>query len=245
MFYFEDFNGKKVLKSSLLNEVEHFFTTRDFILTTGEREELKDLTEENRTFLCSKLGIPRQNLICAKQTHSDNICSYEGSTNFFDNCDALISNKTNTAIILNFADCVPIILFDETKKIAAVVHAGWRGTAQKILSKTIEKFEEDFGSAPSDIIAAIGPSIGKCCFETRKEAFEQLINEDTKQFCSFDKEKNKYYIDLKQLNKKQLLDNGVVKIDVSDYCTCCMSDIFFSYRKEKGKTARHSAIIKL
>lgn len=245
MFYFEDFYGKKVLKSTLLSGIEHFFTTRDFVLTAGELTELQDLTIKNRNLLCDYLNITQDRLYKVKQTHSTNISLVKEYTNFYDDCDALITNIENSAAILNFADCTPIILYDEKNNAASIVHAGWRGTAGEILKKTVIRMQEEFDSKPEEIVAAIGPAIGKCCFSTDEDVFDKLIKDKDENIYSYDTETNKYHIDLKLLNKKQLLDTGVVKIDVCDYCTSCMSNIFFSYRKESGKTARHSAIIKL
>lgn len=248
MFYFEDFFGKKVLKSSILEGLNHFFTTRDFILTAGECSELEEITNQNRNYLCKKLEIERKNLITVKQTHSDNINVVEPEINFYDNCDSLITDNENSALILNFADCVPIILYDSQNNAASIVHAGWRGTANEIVKKTVLKMVETFNSKPEFIKAAIGPSIGKCCFATEKDAFDKLIKKEKSNSSNahnYDEKEKKYHIDLKLLNKIQLLDTGLVEIDICDYCTSCMSDIFFSYRKESGKTARHSAIIKL
>ena len=145
---------------------------------------------------------------------------------------------------MNFADCVPIILYDKSINVGAIVHAGWRGTAQQIATKTIKILTDTFNTQPKNIVALIGPSIGQCCFETGEDAYSQLITEDKyKEFCK--KVEDKYFIDLKQLNNQQLLDCGLIEIDICDYCTCCMSDIFFSYRKENGITARHSAVVKI
>lgn len=248
MFYFDDFFGKKVLKSSSLDDLEHFFTTRDFILTPGERVELVEEANQNRNYLCEKLNIERKNLVTVKQTHSDNIEIFNSEINFYDNCDSLITCIEDSALILNFADCVPIILFDDKNNVASVIHAGWRGTQSEIVKKTVIKMTENFDSKPEFIRAAIGPCIGQCCFSTDKDVFEKLVQPDKvndTNLYSYDKDNDKYCIDLKQLNKIQLLDTGVEKIDICDYCTSCMSDIFFSYRKESGKTARHSAIVKL
>lgn len=247
MFYFDDFFGKKVLKSDLLEGVEHFFTTRDFILTPGECVEFQDLATQNRDYLCKNFNIEFKNLITSKQIHSDNIIIADSQTNFYDNCDSLITDIENTALLLNFADCVPIILFDSKNNVASVVHAGWRGTANEIVKKTVLKMIDIFNSEPKFIKAVIGPCIGKCCFSTDKDVFDKLVKDPVQEESaySYNEKQNKYNIDLKLLNKKQLLDTGVVEIDVSDYCTSCMSDIFFSYRKESGRTARHSAIIKL
>lgn len=242
MFYFDDFYGKKVLKSSLLRDKDCFFTTREFVLTPADRTDLTDIARNNRTFLCEKFDC--DNLKTAKQVHGDNIEIIKSDTDFYDNTDALISNVSNTVMIMNFADCVPIILFSKRDNTGAIVHAGWRGTAAEIVYKTVNKMKTELNINPKDIIALIGPSIGKCCFETHSDAFEQLIK--NKAVTSLYEEKNgKYFIDLKMINRNQLINADVENIDTCNYCTCCMSDIFFSYRKENGITARHSAVVKI
>ena len=141
---------------------------------------------------------------------------------------------------MNFADCVPIILYNKKENIGGIVHAGWRGTAQKIVEKAIKEFNTN----PTDITALIGPSIGKCCFETHEDVFNKLI-ENKLETELYTKKDDKYFIDLKKINYNQLKKMGVEEIDICSYCTCCMSDIFFSYRKELGLTARHSAIVQI
>lgn len=237
MFYFDNFYGKKILKSTLIEDIDCFFTTRDFVLTPSNRDDLINEAEKNRKLLEEKLGCK---ITTCKQTHSDNIALLENNKYLYENTDAIITNKDNSLILLNFADCVPIILYSKEYKTAAVVHAGWRGTASKIVKKTVEKMDID----TKTITALIGPAIGKCCFETAEDVFNQLIN-DKEETNLYEKKNNKYFIDLKQINYNQLTETGVKNIDICSYCTCCMSDIFFSYRKENGITARHSAIIKI
>lgn len=237
MFYFDDFYGKKVLKSTFLSDYDCFFTTRDFVLTPANRDDLIEEAKLNRQFLEKKLN---NKITSAKQIHSDNIAKINKENNYYEDTDALISDIENSILLMNFADCVPIILYSKKNNIGAIVHAGWRGTQQEILRKTVEKMN----ISPENITALIGPSIGKCCFETDKEVFEKLIN-DKNQTDLYEEKNNKFFIDLKKINYKQLTKIGVIDIDVCSYCTCCMSDIFFSYRKEKGITARHSAIVKI
>ena len=234
MFYFDDFYGKKILKSTLLSDYDCFFTTRDFILTAANRTDLCEIAEKNRTFLKEKLNVP--NITTAKQTHSSNVRIIEKNNYLYDDTDALITNKTNSLLLMNFADCVPIILFSKKDNTGAIVHAGWRGTEAEILRKTVTKMQKELNINPKNIIALIGPSIGKCCFETDEDVFLKLIKDNTKKYL-YEKKYSKYYIELQEL--------GVENIDICSYCTCCMSDIFFSYRKENGITARHSAIIKI
>lgn len=249
MFYFTDFYGKKILKSTLLNEIEHFFTTKEFMLTEGELPEKSYEAQENRRFLCGKLSVPIESIKTAKQIHSANTEIVCEDINIYENCDALVSSIENSLMLLNFADCVPIILFDNKNNIASVVHAGWRGTANKIAQESVEVMKEKFNSKPENIKAAIGPSIGECCFAVDENVYSQLVKssltKDIDKIYRYDSHCDKYYIDLKNLNKIQLLDKGLFEIDVCGYCTSCMSDIFFSYRKENGKTARHSAVVKL
>ena len=242
MFYFDDFYGKKILKSSLLKDFDCFFTTREFVLTAAQREDLNEEAGNNRKLLLEKTGC--NEIYTAKQIHSTNVSIVENNKYFYDETDALISNIPNSIMLLNFADCVPIILFSPKYNVGAVVHAGWRGTASNIAFLTAKKMISDLNIEARNIIALIGPSIGKCCFETDFDVFDKLISEKENKIL-YEKRNNKYFIDLKLLNKNQLKKAGIQNIDMCDYCTCCMSDIFFSYRKEKGLTARHSAIVKI
>ncbi len=242
MFFFDFFLGKKVLKSSLLEGVEHFFTTREFPLTKGDREDLSEETEINRKKLIEEFKI--KSLKTAKQTHSEHISVVKEGQDFYDDTDALISNLENSTMILNFADCTPIILYSYKDNAGALVHAGWRGTEKEIVYKTVLKMKEEFNVLPENLTAVIGPSIGIECFEVSEDVFNKLIKPNYPENTYKIKDR-KFYCDLKQINKFQMESAGVVKIDTTNYCTSCFSDIFFSYRKENGKTARHSSILKI
>lgn len=244
MFRLEKFMGRRVLKSSLLesDDIIAFFTTRDLPLKTAERDDLTSEVENNKKLLTNELRIPLETLFIPVQTHSDNIEIIDLKKPAYPDCDALITNQPNIAIALNFADCVPIILYDPVKKVIGISHAGWKGTAKQIAPKTVEKMVNEFNSNPKDIIAAIGPAIGKCCFEAGEYVLEELGK--TIEKCPAEAISNTH-ADLKLINKLQLLAMGVEKIDLCEYCTSCQSELFFSYRREQGKTARHSAVIML
>lgn len=238
--------GKRVLTSSLFDgekDVYAFFTTRDLPLKPGERENLTTEVENNKKLICKGFNIPEENLIIPVQTHSTNVGIIQApfSSQIFENTDALITEEKNIAIALNFADCVPIIFYDPIKKISAIAHAGWRGTASKIAVKTVKKMVKKFNCKPKDIIALIGASIGRCCFEVKEDVKEKLLQTvgESQKSLVYDN----MHIDLKLINKLQIQSCGVVKIDVSEDCTCCKNGLYFSYRKEKGNTARHSAVI--
>ena len=203
---------------------EHFFTTRSLIV------------KENIDIIANYFNISRENIIHPHQIHSDNI-EYVTDKKEYPDCDALILNKRNYAIYLNFADCTPVILYDKKQNIAAISHAGWRGTALKIAPKTVKKMN----SNPVDIIALIGPCISFNCFETYDEAILQLKNSvtDTKGLFKGN------YADLKEINKRQLEEIGVREFDIIPFCTVLDNDKFFSYRKENKTKLRHSAVVKL
>ena len=148
MFYFEEINGKRVLKSSLLETA--FFTTRGF--------EIEDIPNV------------KGRVITPQQTHSDHVEFVDKRLEYPDT-DGLILTNTEDTICLRFADCTPLIFYDTKQKIGAVSHAGWRGTAASIGVKTVRKMK----SNPEDIIAIIGPAISICCYEVSEEVRDELL----------------------------------------------------------------------
>ena len=226
MFYFEEINGYKVLKSDLgLNAgVNHCFTTRGV-----------GLSNINPEYIYPEYIYPSP-----QQTHSDHVEIVDERVEYPDT-DGLIITEKNKPIALRFADCTPLIFYDTKQKIGAISHAGWRGTAQKIGPKTIEKMGENFGTQPQDVIAIIGPAIGLCCYEVSDEVRGKLI-ETVTDSTGLAQGQN---VDLKQINARQLEEIGITKIDVCPYCTSCNNDLFYSYRKENGTTERHYAILML
>ena len=149
MFYFDEINGKKVVKSSLFSGA--FFTTREFYPE----------------------DIPKNGgrLIRPEQTHSDHV-EFVDERNEYPDTDGLILTNTSDTIYLRFADCTPLIFYDTKQKIGAVSHAGWRGTAASIGVKTIQKMK----SNPQDIIAIIGPAISICCYEVSEDVRDKLLD---------------------------------------------------------------------
>lgn len=244
MFYFDEINGKKILKSDILNNVKHFFTTRESIIKTKE-PDFENVVNENKKIICDYLDISQNDLISPSQTHTNHVEIAQIGKNNYPETDGLILDNAKQAVFLNFADCTPVILYDKEKNIAAIAHAGWRGTAGKISVVTVEKMINEFGCKPHNILAVIGPAISKCCYNVGQEVYEQLkmtVNDDDGLFEFRD---DKIFVDLKNINRQQLIEAGVKEIDVCPYCTVCDNDMFFSYRKENATTNRHSAIIKL
>ena len=205
---------------------------------------MQELADLNKKLVCKNFGIDEKNLVSPKQTHTSNveICTEEKSD--YPDTDGLLLTNSTQAVFLNFADCTPLVFYDEKLNIGAVSHAGWRGTAGRIGVKTVQKMIE-YGSAPQDIIALIGPAISMCCYDVGEEVLEQLkltVND----FEGLSQERNgRTFVDLKGINARQLQEIGVKNIDICPYCTSCDNDLFFSYRKENATTNRHSAVLYL
>lgn len=232
MFYFEN----DVLKSDFLEGVEHYFTTRNFTPSPGERA-----------------GVRVKPMIMPEQTHSDHVEFVDERLEYPDT-DGLIITKPNQTIRLKFADCTPLIFYNPKTNIGAISHAGWRGTAQKIGVKTVQKMcrgvnvnqsgmtlQNNSIKGAKDIIAIIGPAIGLCCYEVSDEVKEKLLA-TVQNSTGLYKDRN---VDLKAINARQLQEIGVEKIDICPYCTSCDNDLFYSYRKENGTTNRHYAVLRL
>ena len=213
MFYFDNINNYKILRSSLLTEINAFFTTRE-----GFNFE----------------GFKKKRIITPMQTHSNHV-EFTDVREQYSDTDALIIKNGRDLIYLRFADCTPLIFYDKKQKIAAISHAGWRGTAAKIGVKTINKMSSD----PADIIAVIGPAISLCCYEVSEDVRDKLLA-TVKDTSSLYKNRN---VDLKNINARQLKEAGVKTIDICPYCTSCNNDLFYSYRKENGTNKRHYAVV--
>ena len=219
-----------------------------FSLALHTKEEPNKILQ-NRKFL--KQNFPNMNFVVANQTHSSNIhivtknqeIGWEKQEEAIENCDALITNLPNIMLTILTADCVPILLLDPKQKVVSAIHAGWKGTEQDIVFKTVEKMKEKFNSNPSDIIAGVAPSIGKCCYEVDWNVAQHFKNIDN----AYKKVGNKYMLDLPHINKTQLLKAGVKEenIELSNVCTACEVEHYFSYRKEQGCSGRFMSMIGL
>lgn len=135
--------------------------------------------------------------------------------------DGLITNEKNVALITKFADCTPIILFDPIKKVQASVHSGWRGTVKKISKVAINKMKNDFGCDTKDIYAFVGPSIDSDLYEVGRDVYDEFSDFNYRDDYFTAKENDKFILDMKGLNKRILLENGILEknIEVSTYNT--------------------------
>lgn len=149
--------------------------------------------------------------------------------------DALITDRAGLAVSVRTADCYPILLADPVTRAVAAVHAGWRGTAARVVQETIARMHREFGTQPADLFAAIGPGIGECCYEVGEEVARQFGRESAGG------------IDLAAANRGQLLEAGVLpgRIHSLDLCTYCESRQFHSYRRDKDAAGRMISYIRV
>ena len=167
-------------------------------------------------------------LATLKQIHSAACVPGEGRAGELGRGDALIENTPGSVIAVKTADCIPILLVDERRRAIAAVHAGWRGTVAAIARKAVEAMAARFDTAPADLHAAIGPGIGKCCYEVGAEVAARFG------------EQGRAHIDLLEANCRQLTDAGVTPqhIYASNLCTMCRPQEFHSFRRDKEAAGR-------
>ena len=209
--------------------------------------------EGNRSLLARAFGVNQEALVTPRQVHgSDSLVINEPNDDFSHflsvEGDAVITNQTHVMIGVCVADCAPILLCDPVKKVIAVVHAGWKGTAAKLVTKTVAGMRSEFGSDPATLQAAIGPCIQKCCYEVdgpvRQAFLQSAIAWDS---CAELKSPGKWQLDLPAANRELLILAGVpaAAIQLSDQCVCCTSEQFFSYRRDKEESGRQMGFIML
>ncbi len=273
-------HGLRILQSSALAKIPwlvHGFSTRpggvseldgEKILNLGFAEwDSKENVLENRRRFQSAFGADGLTLVTLRQIHSDVVQLFEAPPVELCRGDASATNHAGLLLAVQTADCVPILLVDSKNRAVAAIHAGWRGTLQRIVTKTIGTMHMQFGTKPVDLLAAIGPSIGSCCYEVGAEIAAEFksqfsnasgwFNElrtgdepDPLQWLSMKPPGHRpppknVLLDLRKANRAQLLDAGLrlPNITVSDLCAACRRDLLFSYRKEGANAGRLMAVI--
>ena len=216
-----------------------------------DEDSAQNIYENRRRFLAVFAGDLQ--LATAWQVHGDTIRTVRNFDDIGDSevrADALVSDLGGTLVGVKTADCVPVLIGDTKTKAFAAVHAGWRGTAQSIVEKTITTMNKTFGSDPGDLIAAIGPAAGCENYEIGQDVIDDFQD-------NFGDDSGKYFtptrdghalVNLHLANRDQLLESGVpdTNIFTAPFCTMERSDLFFSYRLEKkklGKTGRLLSVI--
>lgn len=254
-------SGYYYLQSQLLNQygVRHFFSTirhdrQDRPVNFGFRgEEGREQILSNYRLAGEILGEPAERMVKSAQIHEAVVREVSeadcGKGIFrdtdFENADGLICGESHIPLVIFSADCTPILLADKKNRAVCAVHAGWRGTVKGIAANAVQKMQRDFSVAKEDIICAIGPCISKCCFEVTGEVMDEFQKLFSMTSLSEEKGNGKYHIDLKGVNREILLRSGIREqnIEVSEHCTCCMEELFFSYRRQGQTAGRMAAFI--
>lgn len=260
MFTYSQRGSVKYLEAEILRQCDsiiHAFCSRwggvsegrfsnfNFSISEGDGSEQ---VLKNWTILSDAFMIPVADFCTVRQVHEDGILIIDGSTDVSSvqngDYDAIITNRTGLAVGVKTADCVPIFLFDPVRNVVGVVHAGWRGTAKKIAVKAIRRFQEKFSTKTEDVVAAIGPAIGPCCYEVDRvvrDAMEDHGAEVSTPSGNLDR----WMFDLPMANRLQLLDAGVTSVNIVEagICTSCNRDTFFSHRGEGGGTGRQLSFL--
>lgn len=212
---------------------------------------------ENRMRFLQVLGLDAARICTVRQVHGTEIVrafrrdAGRGARDYADalaDADAVITNDSGVTLMLCYADCVPVLLYDPVHNAAGLVHAGWKGTVQRIATKTAVRMSEEFGTNPAELLAGIGPSIGVDCYEVGQETAEQFQQAFPQQTAKIVQERDgKPYIDLWAANRLQLEEIGVLaeNIDCARICTACEHTWYYSYRAADGRTGRMAAVMEL
>lgn len=212
-----------------------------------------------------------ESLLTLRQIHSDLVRVFSAPAEPALKGDAAVSNRAGLFLGIQTADCVPILLADPRRRVVAAVHAGWRGTLARIAEKTLGRMRLEFGTNPGDVLAALGPAIGPCCYEVGPEVAQAFLGQFAQAAEWFEgpfdrlssgEEPNplpwltmmppghepppeRVQLDLRSANRWQLVDAGMRprNIAASALCTSCRGDLFFSYRKEGPATGRMMSVV--
>ena len=212
---------------------------------------------ENFDRFCAAIRVSAEDVVISAQTHTANVKIVtaedrgQGITREkeYTDVDGLITNDLNVVLCTQYADCVPLFFVDPVKRVVATSHAGWRGTAAGIGAVTVEKMVETFDCDPADILASIGPSIGYCCFEVDAPVYDAFCQVPVfDEGCYSDDGNDKYHINLQEVNRRWMLKAGLLpqNITVTDLCTKCHPDIFWSHRitgDARGSLAAFIALV--
>ena len=227
--------------------VPHCFTTRYGGVSTGTQASLNlafsrgdtmENVEKNIHILADAVGFDPKKLVMTRQTHSDivRVVTEKDAAGLchrnYPECDALVTGTPGVALMIFTADCTPLLLYDPVTGAVGAAHAGWRGTAKAIGTKTVEAMVRNFGCRPENICAADAdvPEAMRDAFGDEAEAF-------------IEKRGGKYHLDLKGINALALRRAGVSHIEISDACTYCQSSRFWSHRATNGQRGSQGAVI--
>lgn len=258
--------GELVIQTSPQLEragVRHGFTTRMGGVSQGiyaslnlgtHRGDDPEKVRENYRRVCGALEVDITKLVFAKQVHRDGVrtVTAEDAGKGLDapvdyEADGLITDVPGVTLVAFGADCLTMLLCDPVHRVVGAVHAGWRGTALGIAERAVEGMGKHYGTDPADLLVALGPCIGKCCFQTDRDvpdAMTAALGGEAAPYFA-DGGNGRYYVDLKGLNILRLKRAGVTTehIDISSDCTLCKPNKYWSHRHTHGERGSQAALI--
>lgn len=207
--------------------------------------------ERSMKTICKEFNINANEIVRPHQSHTDRVEKVDDADKKYVDVDGFLTNKNKINLMLSYADCTPILLYDPVKRVIGNIHSGWKGTVQKIGQKAVLKMIEEYNSKPEDIIACFGPCIKQCHFEVKedvKSIFENTftyLNNNDDIIKKSNKEAGKFYIDTTLINRLLLKEVGLEENNIvdSEICTVCNSKYLHSYRVDKDESGRNIALI--
>lgn len=243
----------------------HGFSTRLGGVSTGHlasmnlsfsRGDAPERVRENFGRIAGAIGFAAEDLVFSDQTHTTNVRVVTGADRGkgfacprdYTDVDGMVTDEPGLVLATFYADCVPLYFIDPVRRAVGLSHSGWRGTAGKIGKVTVQTMQRAFGSRPEDIVAAIGPSICRDCYEVSGDVIEEFRENFTKAECEelfYQKENGKYQLDLWRANELILEEAGVLpqNISTTDVCTCCNPELLFSHRASRGQRGNLAAFL--
>lgn len=247
--------------------VKHGFSTRMGGVSRGmyssmnlsfNRGDAVENVRENYRRMAEAFGTRTENMVLSQQTHTTNIRVVTAKDrgkgihreSDYTDIDGLVTNEPDVMLVTSYADCVPIYLVDVKQKAIGLCHSGWRGTVGKISQKMLQIMKQQYRTEPADVVAAIGPSICRNCYEVSEdviEAFLAVTDADSLTQIADKKDNGRYQLDLWKANELWLSEAGVLQenIQITDICTCCNSKLLFSHRASQGKRGNLAAFLQL
>ena len=199
--------------------------------------------------VCGALAVSPQQIAACQLIHGADIITvtHDNCRQMMGYADGLITGEPNIFLFMRFADCTPLLFFDPVQRAVGLTHAGWRGTMQNAAGATVQAMKTELGCNPENIIAAIGPAIGPCCYEVGQDVISvaQASLENASTLLKKNGKPAYAHFDMWEANRRQLLAADTGEIIQSRCCTACHTDTFFSHRAESGQTGRFGVMIGL
>ena len=265
---FREKNGVPYLSFALLETcgiVKQGFSTRMGGVSTGDcaslnlgfsRGDEREAVLENYRRIGAALDMEVSRMVLSKQTHTTNVrivTEADAGNGIvrplpYTDVDGLVTNVPELPLVTFYADCVPLYFVDPVHKAIGLSHSGWRGTVGKMGAETLRVMAETYGTRAEEVLACVGPSICRDCYEVSldvAEEFRAAFGEKADRLLLDAKPDGKFQLDLWEANRQVLLEAGIraENLAVTDICTCCNPELLFSHRASRGRRGNLAAFL--